>query len=156
MGKSCLAWFPSVPPLCGPHSSGEAFLGLAPRRLGSQPSVQGTLFLTPGCFSSSWGTGNMRFLLWRLTEWKTPAFPGPWNNQLQLGFLRDTEEEHWSGAFLPRFALHQACQPGLNERLGERAHTGQCPGTVFLKAPGPAKYYTQQYWLNLGMRVSEL
>ena len=66
VGKSHLAWLPSFPPLTGPHRGGAAFLDLAPRLLGSLPGVQGTPFLPPGSLSSSWGTGNLRLLLWRL------------------------------------------------------------------------------------------
>lgn len=66
VGKSQLAWLPSLPPLTGPHRGGAAFLDLAPRLLGSLPGVQGTPFLPPGSFSASWGTGNLRLLLWRL------------------------------------------------------------------------------------------
>jgi hypothetical protein len=72
MGKSYLAQLPSSPWL-GPTGVGRpswAWHWL----LGSQPSVQRTLLLTPGSFLSFWGTGTMRLLLWRTTEQKTTAF----------------------------------------------------------------------------------
>lgn len=62
IGKSYLSWLPAFFPLAEPHKGGGVFLGLVPRLLGSQPSVQRTLLLIPGSLSSSWGTGTIRLL----------------------------------------------------------------------------------------------
>lgn len=99
-----------LPPSAGPHRGGDAFLGLAPRLLGSQPSVQRTLLLTPGSLSPPCGTGHTRLPFCRHTEGKAPTFPGPRNSRLQPGFLGETEGKHWSG-HLSCFVLLRACWP---------------------------------------------